>query len=100
FEMTWDAQDRLYVVVNDGPGWLDPARGFYNTRLWTLQNQIQKAAFSEIPAYPELNDSSRPEDAPRYFGHGVLAAGNRVYQFLSTLDRATRRPRHWVGAKL
>jgi len=100
FEMTWDAQDRLYVVVNDGPGWLNPARGFYNTRLWTLQNQIQKAAFSEVAAYPQLNDSSRPEDAPRYFGHGVLVAGNRVYQFLSTLDRATRRPRHWVGAKL
>jgi len=100
FEMTWDARDRLYVVVNDGPGWLDPARGFYNSRLWTVQNHIQQATFSELDGYPELNDSTRPEDAPRYFGHGVLAVGNRVYQFLTTLDRATERPRHWVGAKL
>lgn len=100
FEMSWDAQDRLYVVVNDGPGWLDPAKGFYNTRLWTLQNNIQKAAFSDVAGYPELNDSTRPEDAPRYFGHGILAVGDRVYQFLTTLDQAKQRPRHWIGAKL
>ena len=98
--MTWDARDRLYLVVNDGPGWLDPATGFYNSRLWTVQNHIQQATFSELDGYPELNDSTRPEDAPRYFGHGVLAVGDRVYQFLTTLDRATERPRHWVGAKL
>jgi hypothetical protein len=100
FEMSWDAQDRLYVVVNDGPGWLDPAKGFYNTRLWTLQHQIQKAAFSDVEGYPELNDSTRPDDAPRYFGHGMLAVGDRVYQFLTTLDQAKHRPRHWIGAKL
>lgn len=100
FDMTWDAHDRLYVVVNDGPGWLDPGRGFYNSRLWTLQNHIQQGAFAEVVGYPELNDSTRPEQATRYFGHGILAVGNRVYQFLSTLDPATERPRHWVGAKL
>jgi hypothetical protein len=100
YEMTWDAQDRLYLVVNDGPGWLDPARGFYNTRLWTLEHHIQQAAFSEVSAYPQLSDATRPESAPRYYGHGVLAVGPRIYQFLSTLDRETQRPRHWVGAKL
>ncbi len=69
-------------------GWIR-ARGFYNSRLWTVQNHIRQATFSELDGYPELNDSTRPEDAPRYFGHGVLAVGDRVYQFLTTLDRAT-----------
>jgi hypothetical protein len=99
FDMTWDAQDRLYLVVNDGPGWLDPARGFYNCRLWTLE-KLQTGAFAEARGYPELNDSTRPEEAPRYFGHGLLAVRERIYQFLTTLDRAEDRPRHWVGAKL
>ncbi len=100
YEMTWDAQDRLYIDVNDGPGWLDPPRAFYNTRLWTLDGSLQEAVFSQVGGYPALDDSARPEDAPRYFGHGLLAVDGRLYQFLSTLDRATDRPRHWVGSKL
>jgi len=100
YEMTWDAQDRLYVVVNDGPGWFDPRRGFYNSRLWTLNGHLQTAAFADVAGYPELDDLTRPEDAPHYYGHGVLAVRDRVYQFLSTLDRETQRPRHWIGAKL
>jgi hypothetical protein len=100
YEMTWDAQDRLYMVVNDGPGWLDPTRGFYNSRLWTVDHHIQQPVFADVAGYPQLDDLARPEDATHYYGHGVLAHGGRIYQFLSTLDRETRRPRHWVGAKL
>lgn len=98
--MTWDAEDRQYVGVNDASGWIPEPLAFYNTRLWTISGGIQDAAFAELSGYPDLSDFARPENVPRYFGHGLLAARGRLFQFLSTLDRATHRPRHWVGAKL
>ena len=42
----------------------------------------------------------RLEDAPSYYGNGVIAIGEHLYQFLATLDNAQDRPRHWTGAKL
>jgi hypothetical protein len=100
YKMTWAADDRQFTVVNDGSGWADKPRAFYNSRLWTTSGGVQGAAFSEVSGYPDSSDVALPETAPRYFGHGVLAVQGRLYQFLSTLDRATQRPRHWAGAKL
>ena len=98
--MTLAADGRQYVVVNDGPGWADPPTAFYNSRLWTVAGSIQEPKFREVAGYPDLNKANRPENAPQYYGHGVLAVRGRIYQFLSTLDRATDRPRHWTGTKL
>lgn len=100
YKMTWDADDRLYAVVNDGPGWIDPPKAFYNARLWTISGGLQNATFAEVSGYPDLNNMTRPEDAPRYFGHGLLAVRGKLFHFLSTLDRAEHRPRHWTGSKL
>lgn len=100
YKMTWDADDRLYAVVNDGSGWVERPKAFYNARLWTLSGGIEHPAFAEVSGYPALNNMTRPEDAPRYFGHGLLAVRGRLFQFLSTLDRTTDRPHHWVGSKL
>ncbi len=100
FKMTWDAGDRQYVVVNDGSGWVEKPTAFYNTRLWTIQGEARAPQFSPVTGYPDLSDAVHPETAPRYFGQGVLAVKGKLYQFLSTLDRAEERPRHWVGAKL
>jgi hypothetical protein len=100
YKMTWDADDRQFTVVNDGSGWVDKPRAFYNSRLWTLSGGVQDAAFAEVSGYPDLSDPAHPDSAPRYFGHGLLAVRGGLFQFLSTLDRATERPRHWVGTKL
>jgi hypothetical protein len=100
YKMTWGADDRLYLAVNDGSGWVDEPRAFYNARLWTVSGDFQEAEFSAVSGYPNLDDFSRPEDAPPYYGHGLLAVQGRLYQFLSTLDQATERPRHWLGSKL
>lgn len=100
YKMTWDAEDRQITVVNDGSGWVDNPTAFFNARLWTVTGSIQDAAFAPLSGYPDLSDPAWPDDAPRYFGHGVLAARGRLFHFLSTLDRATARPRHWVGSKL
>lgn len=100
YKMSLAADGRQLLVVNDGPGWADPPKAFYNSRLWSISGPANDAAFSEIEGYPDLNMSTRPEDAPRYHGHGLLAVRGRLYQFLTTLDRAEDRPRHWIGAKL
>jgi hypothetical protein len=100
YQMTWDAADRQYVMVSDGAGWAEKPKTLYNARLWTASGDVQNAAFSEVSGFPGLSEDSHLADRPRYFGGGLLAVRGRIYQFLSTLDRATQRPRHWTGAKL
>ncbi len=100
YKMSWGASDQQYIVVNDGPGWAAPAESFFNTRLWTVDGAPKDSRFREVEGYPDLNRGTRPEDAPNYYGHGLLAVQGRIYQFLSTLDRAKDRPRHWSGSKL
>ena len=63
FDLTWDAGDRQYLVVNDGTGWLDKPGAFYNTRLWTLGGEPQRATFAAVSGYPELSDRTQPENA-------------------------------------
>lgn len=100
YHMTWRADDSQLLVVNDGPGWAENPTAFYNSRLWTVSGPPQGAVFREAAGYPELSSATLPEGAPQYHGSGLLAVRGRVFQFLSTLDRATERPRHWTGAKL
>lgn len=100
YKMSWGASGEQYVVVNDGPGWLSPATTFFNTRMWSMGGTPKAPLFRQVDGYPELIRGARPEDASHYYGHGLLAVGGRIYQFLSTLDQAEDRPRHWTGAKL
>lgn len=100
YKMTWASDDRQIVAVNDGPGWDTPPKAFYNSRLWRAEGAPPTVAFSDLAGYPELDLAARPEGAPHYYGHGLLAVRGRLYQFLGTLDRAEDRPRHWTGAKL
>lgn len=100
YKMTWAADDLQYTVVNDGTGWAEEPKAFYNARLWTVGGSAEKAVFAEVSGYPELNNATRPDDAPQYFGHGLLAVRGQMFQFLSTLAPAGDKPRHWSGAKL
>lgn len=100
YKITWAGDDRQYFGVNDGAGWLVKPIRFYNSRLWTVAGDPHNVSFDEVAGYPELDKMTRPEEAPSYYGHGTLAVRDRIYQFLSTLDTAVDRPRHWIGAKL
>jgi len=100
YKMTWTADDRQLMPVNDGSGWSRHPTAFYNSRLWSVTGGPREATFEEVTGYPDLNNFRRSDEAPRYYGHGILAVKGRLYQFLGTLDRATDRPRHWTGAKL
>ena len=100
YHMSCGRDGRQYVVVNDGAGWANNPSAFYNSRLWTVTGDVRNAAFADVSGYPDLSEVAHPNEAPRYFGSGVLAARGRLYHFLSTLDRAEDRPRRWTGAKL
>ncbi|MWV26876.1 DUF4185 domain-containing protein [Erythrobacter sp. GH3-10] len=98
--MTVTADGNQLIVVNDGAGWAPPPATFYSTRLWTIEGGPQGAEMAQLEGYPVFDRAALPENAPSYYGHGVLAVGNHLYQFLATLDDAEDRPRHWTGAKL
>jgi len=59
YYMSWDTEGRQFVVVNDGPGWLEPPTAFYNTRLWEVTGSPQATAFREVGGYPSLDSSTR-----------------------------------------
>ncbi|MQP67896.1 DUF4185 domain-containing protein [Niveispirillum sp. SYP-B3756] len=98
--MSWGADDRQFVVVNDGSGWLDPPTRVFKRSLWSIGGDPTNAQVSLVAAYPNVDEASEAEDAPHYHGHGLLAVRGHVYQFLSALDRAEERPRRWMAAKL
>jgi hypothetical protein len=100
YKMTWGADDRQLVVVNDGSGWLDPPTKFFKRSLWSMSGGPTDAMFSEVESYPNVAESDEPETAPHYHGYGLLAVHGRIYQFLSALDQAKDRPRRWTAAKL
>ena len=100
YKMTQMANGTQLVVVNDGTGWAKPPATLFSTRIWTMKGQPTAPAFAQLGGYPVVDHASRPETAPSYYGHSVLAVGDTIYQFLSTLDQAEDRPRHWTGAKL
>ena len=100
YKMTLTADGRQIVVVNDGPGWAPPPATFFSTRLWTAEGLPPSTRFAQLDGYPVVDRAAYPEGAPHYYGHGVIAVDDAVYQFLATTDRAEERPRRWTGAKL
>lgn len=100
YKMTLTGDGRQIVVVNDGPGWTPPPATFFSTRLWTIDGPPDRPVFAQMQGYPVVDRADHPEGAPHYYGHGVIAVGENIYQFLATLDQAEERPRRWTGAKL
>ena len=100
YKMTIAANGKQIVVVNDGTGWAPPPSTFYSTRLWEMQGEPETVRFEMLDGYPNVDRAAHPEGAPHYYGHGVIAIGQQMYQFLATLDDAEDRPRRWTGAKL
>ncbi|SLJ94923.1 DUF4185 domain-containing protein [Novosphingobium mathurense] len=101
YKMTWTPDNRQLTVVNDGAGWVNPPDMFYKRSLWSIGgNDPHEASAHIVDGYPSVEQSQEPEEAPHYHGHGLLAVNGRIYQFLTALDRAEDRPRHWTTAKL
>ena len=97
--MSWAKDDCQLISVEDGVGWDKKPRGFYNSRLWAVRGDPREAVFHDVPGYPDLSyASSSRQNQPNYYSFGTLALDGRIYQFLSTLNRAELR--HWIGTKL
>lgn len=101
WNMTWAADDRQYVAMDDGYGF-GQEEVFYNSRLLALSGGPEEATFGDVPGYPELAfDLGRPSTWWRYYGFGTLAVDGRIYQFLSTPNNGFDEPGpRFVGAKL
>jgi hypothetical protein len=96
YVMTWAADDRQLVGVCDGAGWT--MKTFYNSRLYGIVGGPQNAKFEEISTYPDkLFYDVGYRGVPDYYGFGILAVDNVIYQFLSLISKGSS---HFDGAKL
>jgi hypothetical protein len=105
WHMTWTSDDRVVAGLCDGAAnpWPKVPHRLYNSRLISITGTPPKLEFADNPGYPELLVGPTPRESSRYYGFGILAIGNTIYQFLSTPDRffenTPPQPR-FVGAKL
>ncbi len=102
--MTWAADDRLFMSLNNGTGWDDPPRHIINSRLYTISGDPENATVADVPGFPELVfDFARRETFHRYFGFGLIALDERIYQYCSTANHGQWdgvAEGRFVGAKL
>jgi len=99
WHMTWAADGRQYTSLCDGAGWPHmPGYGGpgYNTRVYTVAGDPPNLTFGFVPGYPDL-----PVAENRYYGFGIIALGDHIYEFLSTPNHRFSEPgARFVGAKL
>jgi hypothetical protein len=103
---TWTSDDRVLAGLCDGSAnpWPNVPHQSYNSRLITVRGVPPKLEFADTPGYPELLVGPGPREISRYYGFGILAVGDTVYQFLITPEKPFNAPAPpqpgFVGAKL
>jgi hypothetical protein len=96
WHMSWAKDDRMYVGLCDGKGLPGTKQGFFNSRVYTVAGEPPEVRFEDVPGYPEL-----PFGIHWYYGFGLLALDDHIYQFLTTPIRPLNEPDPvFVGAKL
>ena len=104
WHMTWAHNDRQYAGLCDGRGWPN-LPGYigkdYNSRVFAVNGDPPDLIFEHLPGYPDLLSEWATPRCSRYYGFGILALGDCLYQFLSTPNHPFHQsdPR-FVGAKL
>ncbi len=96
---TWADDGTVYTSLCDGRGWPGMA-GWdgpgYNTRVYTIGGEPPAVRFGRLAGYPDA-----PMAMNRYYGFGILAVGETVYEFLSTPNHRFSEPgARFAGAKL
>jgi len=101
WHMTWADDDKMYVSLCDGRGWSGMPQAAYNSRAYAIHGSPPDVSFDYLPGYQELVNKNGTRECSRYYNFGILALGDRIYQFLSTPNRpfSEAAPR-FVGAKL
>jgi len=108
WHMTWADNDKQYVGLCDGTAWENVPEyngKSYNSRVYGIQGDPLDFNFEHMPGFPDLLIEDFP-NCSRYYGFGILALNDGIYQFLSTPNhpfavhpQALPDPR-FVGAKL
>ena len=91
WHLTWAADDHQYTALCDGRGWENSTE--YNTRVYRLIGGPSDFTTQHLAAYPVVLHTLQ-----RWYGYGILAVNDRLYHFISYLDK--QNPRRFVGAKL
>lgn len=101
WHMTWANDDKMYVGLCDGSGWDSMPQADYNTRVYSIQGDPPNVTFEFLPGFPDLVNQWGTRESSRYYGFGIIAIGDTIYQFLSTPSRAFHEPEpRFMGAKL
>lgn len=106
--MTWTKDGSQLVSLLDGASWpAVPDDDYYSSRLFTVDGGPQNASFRESAGYPRMLiwDYISGRKAP-YYGLGMIAIDDHVYQYLSTgplwggYDDLGSIEQHFNGVKL
>ncbi|HTF30198.1 MAG TPA: hypothetical protein VK625_15210, partial [Flavitalea sp.] len=90
--MTWASDDKQYSGLCDGVGFKDQPdfTGLsYNSQMYKIAGTPPDHSFELVPTYPYV-ESVSPRKVPgskdysRYYGFGILAVGENIYQILAT----------------
>ncbi|MEQ8671869.1 MAG: hypothetical protein RLP44_05345 [Aggregatilineales bacterium] len=103
--MTWASDGNLYTSMNDGFGWKDMPEfdgRFYNSRVYVIKGDAPNHSFHHLAEYPNLeNDFTGQNTITRYYGFGILAVEDRIYNFMGTLkDPVGALENAFIGVKL
>jgi hypothetical protein len=101
---TWASDGRQYTGLCDGRGW-DRLPGYcgkdYNTRIYAVSGDPPDFTFEHLEGFPDLLSEWETPRSSRYYGFGIIAIDQAIYQFLSTPNRPFFQPEpRFVGAKL
>ncbi len=103
WHMTWAADGSQFVGLCDGSGWPE-IRGHdlksYNSRIFRIHGEPPEPEFEYLPGFPDL-PSKPPDQVNRYYGFGIIALDDHVYQYMSTPNTPfAESGARFAGAKL
>lgn len=94
FHMSWGADDKQYVTLNDGFDCCDESSVIYNNHLFAIGGGPRDAVLHDVPGYPKklmrdtLLRAGEAKKSPWYNAWGTLALDRHIYQFVSTTNHA------------
>jgi hypothetical protein len=92
FAMTWAADDRQFVVCDDGVDLAEPPTKAYHSRIYALAGNPSNAVFQDVPGYPDMPMRMREANFASFWGGPCLAVDGRLYQFLSNSNNPYFKP--------
>ena len=99
FHMTWATDGRQFTGLCDGTGFKIPndTGEYNNTRVYTIHGDAPRHHFEYLKTYPFLGQVGR------FYGFGILAIDEHVYQYCSTFlstPGGSKPLTMFIGAKL